>query len=191
MTKASGWHVVESLWFLSHCVLILAKQSVPESSDIILLSHSCTPVSILWLCLASSQSFLFFLVLPFFQLLLYHLFLLLSFTLHISVSHSPLLFVPVTLSSTTTSPLSLSPSEERVVPLEVSRSKLSRHLQGLVFRCHKCTFTCSSDQTLQQHLQKHAELKPYQCQLCYYDSSRRNQLEEHLRLEHKVSPDRP
>ncbi|XP_029920531.1 zinc finger protein 462 isoform X2 [Myripristis murdjan] len=76
--------------------------------------------------------------------------------------------------------------EERVVPLEVSRSKLSRHLQGLVFRCHKCTFTCSSDQTLQQHLQKHAELKPYQCQLCYYDSSRRSQLEEHLRLEHKV-----
>uniref|UniRef100_UPI003AADFD9B zinc finger protein 462 isoform X2 n=1 Tax=Centroberyx gerrardi TaxID=166262 RepID=UPI003AADFD9B len=76
--------------------------------------------------------------------------------------------------------------EERVVPLEVSRSKLSRHLQGLVFRCHKCTFTCSSDQALQLHLQKHAELKPYQCQLCYYDSSRRSQLEEHLRLEHKV-----
>ncbi|XP_029371137.1 zinc finger protein 462 isoform X2 [Echeneis naucrates] len=76
--------------------------------------------------------------------------------------------------------------EERVAPLEVSRSKLSRHLQGLVFRCHKCTFTCSSDQTLQLHLQKHAEIKPYQCQLCYYDSSRRSQLEEHLRLEHKV-----
>ncbi|XP_028272946.1 zinc finger protein 462 [Parambassis ranga] len=76
--------------------------------------------------------------------------------------------------------------EERVAPLEVSRSKLSRHLQGLVFRCHKCTFTCSSDQALQLHLQKHAEIKPYQCQLCYYDSSRRNQLEEHLRLEHKV-----
>ncbi|KAM9338002.1 zinc finger protein 462 [Symphorus nematophorus] len=76
--------------------------------------------------------------------------------------------------------------EERVGPLEVSRSKLSRHLQGLVFRCHKCTFTCSSDQALQLHLQKHAEIKPYQCQLCYYDSSRRSQLEEHLRLEHKV-----
>lgn len=72
-------------------------------------------------------------------------------------------------------------------PLEVSRSKLSRHLQGVVFRCHKCTFTCSSDQALQQHLQKHAEVKPYQCQLCYYDSGRRRQLEEHLRLEHKVS----
>ncbi|KAI9524669.1 hypothetical protein NQZ68_016678 [Dissostichus eleginoides] len=76
--------------------------------------------------------------------------------------------------------------EERVAPLEVSRSKLSRHLQGLVFRCHKCTFTCSSDQALQLHLQKHAEIKPYQCQLCYYDSSQRSQLEEHLRLEHKV-----
>ncbi|XP_061589563.1 zinc finger protein 462 [Cololabis saira] len=76
--------------------------------------------------------------------------------------------------------------EERVAPLEVSRSKLSRHLQGLVFRCHKCTFTCSSDQSLQMHLQKHEEVKPYQCQLCYYDSSRRSQLEEHLRLEHKV-----
>ncbi|KAK7896561.1 hypothetical protein WMY93_021886 [Mugilogobius chulae] len=77
--------------------------------------------------------------------------------------------------------------EERVAPLEVSRSKLSRHLQGLVFRCHKCTFTCSSDQALQMHLQKHeAEIKPYQCQLCYYDSSRKSQLEEHLRLEHKV-----
>lgn len=83
-------------------------------------------------------------------------------------------------------PSSFPPSEERVAPLEVSRSKLSRHLQGLVFRCHKCTFTCSSDQALQLHLQKHAEIKPYQCQLCYYDSSRRSQLEEHLRLEHKV-----
>lgn len=76
--------------------------------------------------------------------------------------------------------------EERVAPLEVSRSKLSRHLQGLVFRCHKCTFTCSSDQALQLHLQKHAEIKPYQCQLCYYDTNRRIQLEDHLRLEHKV-----
>ncbi|KAM8872246.1 zinc finger protein 462 [Synchiropus picturatus] len=76
--------------------------------------------------------------------------------------------------------------EKRVVPLEVSRSKLSRHLQGMVFRCHKCTFTCSSDQALQLHLQKHTEVKPYQCQLCYFDSSHRSQLEEHLRVEHKV-----
>ncbi|XP_054612788.1 zinc finger protein 462 isoform X2 [Dunckerocampus dactyliophorus] len=76
--------------------------------------------------------------------------------------------------------------EDRMSPLEVNRSKLSRHLQGLVFRCHKCTFTCSSDQALHLHLQKHVEVKPYQCQLCYYDSRRRSQLEEHLRLEHKV-----
>uniref|UniRef100_A0A1A7Y9J9 Zinc finger protein 462 n=1 Tax=Iconisemion striatum TaxID=60296 RepID=A0A1A7Y9J9_9TELE len=76
--------------------------------------------------------------------------------------------------------------EERMAPLEISRSKLSRHLEGLVFRCHKCTFTCSSDQALQLHLQKHDEIKPYQCQLCFYDSSRQSQLEEHLRLEHKV-----
>uniref|UniRef100_A0A671P4S4 Zinc finger protein 462-like n=1 Tax=Sinocyclocheilus anshuiensis TaxID=1608454 RepID=A0A671P4S4_9TELE len=76
--------------------------------------------------------------------------------------------------------------EERVVPLEVSRSKLSRHLDGLVFRCHKCTFTCSSEQNLQQHIQKHEELKPYQCQLCYYDSKLLHELEIHLRQEHKV-----
>ncbi|MEQ2177785.1 hypothetical protein GOODEAATRI_007240, partial [Goodea atripinnis] len=76
--------------------------------------------------------------------------------------------------------------EERVVPLEISRSKLSHYLEGLVFSCHKCSFTCSSDHALQLHLQKHDELKPYQCQLCYYDSSRRSQLEDHLRLEHKV-----
>lgn len=77
-------------------------------------------------------------------------------------------------------------SEERVVPLEVSRSKLSRHLEGLVFRCHKCTFTCSSEQNLQQHIQKHEELKPYQCQLCYYDSKLLHELEIHLQQEHKV-----
>ncbi|XP_028828507.1 zinc finger protein 462 isoform X1 [Denticeps clupeoides] len=76
--------------------------------------------------------------------------------------------------------------EERVVPLEVSRSKLSRHLQGMVFRCHKCTFTCSSDESLQLHLHKHEELKPYQCQLCYFDSKQKEELENHLRDEHKV-----
>uniref|UniRef100_A0A672LB70 Zinc finger protein 462 n=1 Tax=Sinocyclocheilus grahami TaxID=75366 RepID=A0A672LB70_SINGR len=76
--------------------------------------------------------------------------------------------------------------EERVVPLEVSRSKLSRHLKGLVFRCHKCTFTCSSEPNLQQHIQKHEELKPYQCQLCYYDSKLLHELEIHLHQEHKV-----
>ncbi|XP_051533832.1 zinc finger protein 462-like isoform X1 [Myxocyprinus asiaticus] len=76
--------------------------------------------------------------------------------------------------------------EERVVPLEVSRSKLSRHLEGVVFRCHKCTFTCSSEQNLQQHIHKHEELKPYQCQLCYYDSKLLHELEIHLQQEHKV-----
>ncbi|KAJ8402385.1 hypothetical protein AAFF_G00368740 [Aldrovandia affinis] len=76
--------------------------------------------------------------------------------------------------------------EERVVPLEVCRSKLSRHLQGVVFRCHKCTFTCSSDESLQLHIRKHDELKPYQCQLCYSDSKQREDLEAHLRSEHKV-----
>ncbi|MBN3316972.1 ZN462 protein, partial [Atractosteus spatula] len=77
--------------------------------------------------------------------------------------------------------------EERVVPIEVCRSKLSRHLQGIVFRCDKCTFTCSSDESLQQHIEKHNELKPYKCQLCYYDSKQREELENHLRDEHKVS----
>lgn len=62
----------------------------------------------------------------------------------------------------------------------------SRHLEGIVFHCHKCTFTCSSEQNLQQHLEKHEELKPYQCQLCYYDSKLLHELEIHLRDEHKV-----
>ncbi|XP_014351876.1 zinc finger protein 462 isoform X1 [Latimeria chalumnae] len=76
--------------------------------------------------------------------------------------------------------------EERVVPIEVCRSKLSKHLQGVVFRCDKCTFTCSSDESLQQHIGKHNELKPYKCQLCYYESKQREDLESHLREEHKV-----
>ncbi|XP_035292376.1 zinc finger protein 462-like isoform X2 [Anguilla anguilla] len=76
--------------------------------------------------------------------------------------------------------------EERVVPLEVRRSKLSRHLQGVVFRCHRCTFTCSRDDTLQLHARKHHELKPYKCELCFYDSKRCQDLETHLSSEHKV-----
>lgn len=79
------------------------------------------------------------------------------------------------------------PTEERVIPLEVSRSKLSRHLDGLIFRCHKCTFTCSSGDSLQQHIDKHDEPKPYECRLCYYDTKHQQQLEDHLRDEHKVS----
>ncbi|XP_078070050.1 zinc finger protein 462-like isoform X3 [Mustelus asterias] len=76
--------------------------------------------------------------------------------------------------------------EERVVPIEVRRSKLSRHLQGIVFRCDKCTFTCSGDEALQQHMEKHKEMKPYKCQLCYYESRIKDDLENHLQEEHKV-----
>lgn len=77
-------------------------------------------------------------------------------------------------------------TEERVVPIEVCRSKLSKYLQGVVFRCDKCTFTCSSDESLQQHIEKHNELKPYKCQLCYYETKHTEELDIHLRDEHKV-----
>lgn len=77
-------------------------------------------------------------------------------------------------------------TEERVVPIEVCRSKLSKYLQGVVFRCDKCTFTCSSDESLQQHIEKHNELKPYKCQLCYYETKHTEELDTHLRDEHKV-----
>nr|XP_036846490.1 zinc finger protein 462 [Manis javanica] len=77
--------------------------------------------------------------------------------------------------------------EERVVPIEVCRSKLSKYLQGIVFRCDKCTFTCSSDESLQQHIEKHNELKPYKCQLCYFETKHTEELDSHLRDEHKVS----
>ncbi|XP_076997270.1 zinc finger protein 462 isoform X3 [Tamandua tetradactyla] len=77
--------------------------------------------------------------------------------------------------------------EERVVPIEVCRSKLSKYLQGVVFRCDKCTFTCSSDESLQQHIEKHNELKPYKCQLCYYETKHTEELDSHLRDEHKVT----
>ncbi|XP_027525646.1 zinc finger protein 462-like isoform X2 [Corapipo altera] len=77
--------------------------------------------------------------------------------------------------------------EERVVPIEVCRSKLSKYLQGVVFRCDKCTFTCSTDESLQQHIEKHNELKPYKCQLCYYETKYTEELDTHLRDEHKVS----
>nr|XP_021139122.1 zinc finger protein 462-like [Columba livia] len=74
-----------------------------------------------------------------------------------------------------------------VFPIEVCRSKLSKYLQGVVFRCDKCTFTCSSDESLQQHIEKHNELKPYKCQLCYYETKHTEELDTHLRDEHKVS----
>uniref|UniRef100_A0A8C5LM86 Zinc finger protein 462 n=1 Tax=Leptobrachium leishanense TaxID=445787 RepID=A0A8C5LM86_9ANUR len=77
--------------------------------------------------------------------------------------------------------------EERVVPIEVCRSKLSKQLQGVIFRCDKCTFSCSSDESLQQHIEKHNELKPYKCQLCYYETKQTEELDCHLREEHKVT----
>ncbi|KAM4708347.1 zinc finger protein 462 [Discoglossus pictus] len=77
--------------------------------------------------------------------------------------------------------------EERVVPIEVCRSKLSKQLQGVVFRCDKCTFTCSSDDSLQQHIEKHNEVRPYKCQLCYYETKQSEELDSHLREEHKVA----
>ncbi|KGL84193.1 Zinc finger protein 462, partial [Tinamus guttatus] len=77
--------------------------------------------------------------------------------------------------------------EERVVPIEVCCSKLSKYLHGVIFRCDKCTFTCSSDESLQQHIEKHNELKPYKCQLCYYETKHTEELDAHLRDEHKVS----
>ncbi|NWY08252.1 ZN462 protein, partial [Nothoprocta ornata] len=77
--------------------------------------------------------------------------------------------------------------EERVVPIEVCRSKLSKYLYGVIFRCDKCTFTCSSDESLQQHVEKHNELKPYKCQLCYYETKHTEELDAHLQDEHKVS----
>ncbi|CAH2293872.1 zinc finger 462 isoform X1, partial [Pelobates cultripes] len=76
--------------------------------------------------------------------------------------------------------------EERVVPIEVCRSKLSKQLQGVIFRCDKCTFTCSSDENLQQHIEKHNDLKPYKCQLCYFETKQTEELDSHLREEHKV-----
>ncbi|XP_018610007.1 zinc finger protein 462 isoform X2 [Scleropages formosus] len=77
-------------------------------------------------------------------------------------------------------------SDERIVPLEVSHSSPSCHLQGVVFRCHECTFSCSNDEALQLHVCEHGERKPYTCQLCYYDSRQRLDLEAHLRDKHKV-----
>ncbi|KAB5548971.1 hypothetical protein PHYPO_G00061830 [Pangasianodon hypophthalmus] len=120
-----------------------------------------------------------------------------TFTLHVEAGHSPPsddglreLRCPFCLYHTKSKSHMIDHvllhREERVIPLEVSRSKLSRHLDGLIFRCHKCTFTCSSGDTLQQHIDKHDEPKPYECRLCYYDTKHQQQLEDHLRDEHKV-----
>ncbi|XP_042343654.1 zinc finger protein 462-like [Plectropomus leopardus] len=76
--------------------------------------------------------------------------------------------------------------EERVVPIEVRRSKLSRYLRGIVFRCHKCTFTCGSDENLRLHMRKHDDIKPYKCRLCYFDCTQLSDLEAHLSDKHQV-----
>ncbi|XP_057688682.1 zinc finger protein 462-like isoform X2 [Corythoichthys intestinalis] len=76
--------------------------------------------------------------------------------------------------------------EERVVPVEVRRPKLSRYLQGLVFRCHVCTYTSASADNLRSHAAKHARLNPYRCRLCYFDCTRLDQLEAHLCSMHQV-----
>ncbi|MEQ2171976.1 hypothetical protein GOODEAATRI_016141 [Goodea atripinnis] len=81
--------------------------------------------------------------------------------------------------------------EERVVPIEVRRPKLSRYLQGIVFRCHKCTFTSGSTENLCLHMMRHDDVKPYKCRLCYFDCTRLADLEAHLSDKHqskRVSP---
>ncbi|XP_053277734.1 zinc finger protein 462 isoform X2 [Pleuronectes platessa] len=76
--------------------------------------------------------------------------------------------------------------EERVVPIEVRRPKLSRYLQGIVFRCHKCTFSCGSAENLSLHITKHDDVKPYKCRLCYFDCTQLSELEAHLSDKHQV-----
>ncbi|KAI3371979.1 hypothetical protein L3Q82_006851 [Scortum barcoo] len=76
--------------------------------------------------------------------------------------------------------------EERVVPIEVRRPKLSRYLQGIVFRCHKCTFTSGSAENLRSHMTRHRDIKPYKCRLCYFDCTWLSDLETHLSDKHQV-----
>lgn len=76
--------------------------------------------------------------------------------------------------------------EERVVPIEVRRPKLSRYLEGIVFRCHKCTFTSGSAENLRLHMMRHDDIKPYKCRLCYFDCTRLSDLEAHLSDKHQV-----
>ncbi|KAM8885370.1 zinc finger protein 462-like isoform 1-T4 [Spinachia spinachia] len=76
--------------------------------------------------------------------------------------------------------------EERVVPVEVQRPRLSRYLQGVVFRCHKCTFSCGGADNLRSHMARHDDVKPYRCRLCYFDCTRLSDLEAHLSDKHQV-----
>uniref|UniRef100_A0A669CK10 C2H2-type domain-containing protein n=1 Tax=Oreochromis niloticus TaxID=8128 RepID=A0A669CK10_ORENI len=70
--------------------------------------------------------------------------------------------------------------EGRLVPIEVRRPKLSRYLQGIIFRCHKCTFTSGSPENLRLHMMRHDDIKPYKCRLCYFDCTQLSDLEAHL-----------
>uniref|UniRef100_A0A8C6UPC2 C2H2-type domain-containing protein n=1 Tax=Neogobius melanostomus TaxID=47308 RepID=A0A8C6UPC2_9GOBI len=76
--------------------------------------------------------------------------------------------------------------EERMMPIEVRRSKLSRYLRGIVFRCYKCTFTSGSADSLDSHMAKHSDIKPFKCRLCYFDCTQLRDLEEHLCDKHQV-----
>lgn len=77
-------------------------------------------------------------------------------------------------------------SEERVVPIEPCRPQLSRYLQGIVLRCHKCTFTSGSAESLRLHMTKHDDVKPYKCRLCFFDCTQLSDLEAHLSDKHQV-----
>ncbi|KAM7018103.1 zinc finger protein 462-like [Tautogolabrus adspersus] len=76
--------------------------------------------------------------------------------------------------------------EERLVPIEVRRPKLSRYLRGMVFRCHNCTFTCGTAENLRLHMMKHDDVKPYKCRLCFFDCTQLSDLEAHLSDKHQV-----
>ncbi|XP_025752963.1 uncharacterized protein LOC112841881 [Oreochromis niloticus] len=76
--------------------------------------------------------------------------------------------------------------EGRLVPIEVRRPKLSRYLQGIIFRCHKCTFTSGSPENLRLHMMRHDDIKPYKCRLCYFDCTQLSDLEAHLSDKHQV-----
>ncbi|XP_020499656.3 zinc finger protein 462-like [Labrus bergylta] len=76
--------------------------------------------------------------------------------------------------------------EERLVPIEVRRPKLSRYLRGMVFRCHNCTFTCGNAENLHLHMMKHDSVKPYKCRLCFFDCAQLSDLEAHLSDKHQV-----
>lgn len=76
--------------------------------------------------------------------------------------------------------------EERTVPIEVRRTKLSHYLKDVVFRCHKCTFSSASDENLRLHMLKHDDIKPYKCRLCFFDCTQLSDLEAHLCDKHQV-----